>query len=92
MTHVRVTQKVSVEPAHLVNPPFVSEPFSKVAIDLIGPISLMSKNCHRYILTVIDYATRFPEAVVLREIDTITIAESLMEVFSRVGIPRESVR
>lgn len=53
------------------------------------PISPMSNNGHRYILTIIDYATRFPEAVPLREIDTITIAESIVEVFSRVGIPKE---
>ena len=85
----RVTQRGRVKPVPLVNMPLVSEPFSRVAIDLIGPISPVSNNGHRYILTIIDYATRYPEAVPLKAIDTITIAESLVEVFSRVGIPRE---
>ena len=40
-------------------------------------------------MTIIDYATRYPEAIALKNIDTITIAESLVEVFSRVGVPRE---
>ena len=69
--------------------PVISEPFSRIAIDIVGPISPVSERGNRYILTIIDYATRFPEAVALKNIDTITIAESLVEVFSRVGVPRE---
>ncbi|XP_037789320.1 uncharacterized protein LOC119584727 [Penaeus monodon] len=44
---------------------------------------------HKYILTLIDYATRYPEAVPLKNVDTITVAEALVEIFSRVGIPKE---
>ena len=36
-----------------------------------------------------DYATRYPEGVPLEKIDTETIAEALMGIFSRVGFPRE---
>lgn len=85
----RVTQRGRVKPAPSANMPLVSEPFSSVAIDLIGPISPISNNGHRYILTIIDYATRLPDAVPLKEIDTITVAESLVDVFFRVSIPRE---
>ena len=42
-----------------------------------------------FILTVVDYATRYPEAVPLEKIDTESIAEALMGIFSRVGFPRE---
>ena len=72
----------------LVSMPIISEPFSRVAIDLVGPL-IPSCRGHRYILTVIDCATRFPEAIPLKNIDTTTIAEALVTVFSRVGIPKE---
>ncbi|XP_072022506.1 uncharacterized protein [Amphiura filiformis] len=42
-----------------------------------------------FILTVVDYATRFPEAVPLRNIDSISVAEALLDIYSRVGFPRE---
>ncbi|XP_066971747.1 uncharacterized protein [Macrobrachium rosenbergii] len=79
----------SVKKVPMKEMPIVSEPFSRIAVDLIGPISPTSDRGHRYILTVIDCATRFPEAIPLRNIDTITVAEGLVEIFCRVGIPRE---
>ncbi len=38
---------------------------------------------------VIDYATRYPEGVVLSRIDTITVAEAMLEIYSRVGLSGE---
>ena len=38
---------------------------------------------------MVDYATRYPEAKALKRIDTETVAEALVEIYSRVGIPRE---
>ena len=67
--------------------PIVSIPFSKIAIDLIGPIDPPSQRGHRWVLVIIDYATRYPEAIPLRNIDTESISEALLSVFSRVGIP-----
>lgn len=49
--------------------PVDAEPFSRMAIDVVGPISPCSERGHRYILILIDYATRFPEAVPLRKIN-----------------------
>ncbi|KAK3895275.1 hypothetical protein Pcinc_000992 [Petrolisthes cinctipes] len=69
--------------------PIITEPFSRVAIDLVGPLSPPSSEGHRYILTLIDFATGFPEALPLKSIDTISVAEALITIFSRVGIPRE---
>ncbi|XP_047479903.1 uncharacterized protein K02A2.6-like [Penaeus chinensis] len=85
----KVSHKGRVKRVPMKTVPVISEPFSRVAIDLVGPISPCSDRGHRYILTMIDYATRFPEAVCLKNIDTVTIAESLVEIFSRVGIPKE---
>lgn len=40
-------------------------------------------------LVLCDYATRYPEAVPLRNIDAETVAEELVKIFARVGIPQE---
>ena len=64
-------------------------PFKGVAMDLIGPITPASDKGHRYVLTLVDYATRYPEAVPLKNINTETGAEALLDLHSRVGIPEE---
>ncbi len=38
---------------------------------------------------MVDYATRYPEAVALKYIDSERVAEALFEMFSRVGVPNE---
>ncbi|KAL8576640.1 hypothetical protein ACOMHN_025115 [Nucella lapillus] len=75
--------------APLKQPPLIDTPFRRVAIDLIGPIAPCSGRGHRYILTMVDYATRYPEAVALKRVETEVVAEGLVEVFSRVGVPSE---
>ena len=85
----RMSSKGRVRPVPLQPLPIITEPFSRVAIDLVGPLSPPSSQGHRYILTLIDYATGFPEAVPLKEVDSISVAEALLSIFSRVGIPRE---
>ena len=69
--------------------PIIETPFERVAVDLIGEIKPKTDRGHRWILTVIDYATRYPEAVALKDISTETVAEALVEIYSRVGIPKE---
>ena len=69
--------------------PLIDTPFKRVAVDIVGPIELRSDKKSRYILTMIDYATRYPEAVALPSIETERVAEALVEMFSRVGIPDE---
>ena len=69
--------------------PLIDTPFKRVAVDIVGPIEPRSDKKSRYILTIIDYATRYPEAVALPSIETERVAEALVEMFSRVGIPDE---
>ena len=78
-----------MKPVPMTKLPVITTPFDRVAIDLVGPISPVSSGGHRYILTMIDYATSFPEAVAMKEITSIAVAEALIPIFSRVGIPRE---
>ncbi|XP_050701836.1 uncharacterized protein LOC126988072 isoform X2 [Eriocheir sinensis] len=85
----RFSQKGRVRPAPLQPMPIVAEPFARVAIDLVGPLSPPSSAGHGYILTLIDFSTGFPEALPLKGVDSISVAEALLIIFSRVSIPRE---
>lgn len=49
----------------------------------------MSDQKNRYIIALVVYATRYPEDVALPTIDTETVAEAKVMMFSRVGIPSE---
>lgn len=69
--------------------PIIDTPFSRIAIDIVGPINPPSETGNRFILTVVDYATCYPEVKALKRIDSETEAEALVEIYSRVGIPRE---
>ncbi|XP_063597903.1 uncharacterized protein LOC134774421 [Penaeus indicus] len=84
----KFSPKGKVRKVPLVSMPIISEPFTRVAIDLVGPLTSSNRG-HKYILTLIDCATRFPEAVPLKNIDSVTVAENLINIFSRVGIPKE---
>ena len=55
------------------------------------PITPASEKGHRYILTLVDYATRYPEVVPIKNIDTEAAAEALldMQLYCRVGVPEE---
>jgi hypothetical protein len=85
----KTIRKGRVKKVPLEDMPVIEEPFHRVAIDLIGPIIPVSEKGNRYILTVVDFATRYPVAVQLAKIDTESIAEALLEIYSRVGFPSE---
>ena len=85
----KTVSKGRVQKATMENIPVVDVPFKRVAVNLIGPIEPASEAGHRYILTLVDYATRYPEAVPLKIIDTETVAEALVDIYSRVGVPNE---
>ena len=68
--------------------PLTDAPFKRVAVGLTGPISPPSTSEHRYNLALVDYATRYPEATALK-IDTPTVAEAVVDMLSRLGIPEE---
>jgi len=62
----------------------IDTPFQRVTIDLIGPLQPTTDRGNRYILIIVDYATRYPDAVALRGIETERVAEALVDVYSRV--------
>ena len=69
--------------------PLIDKPFKRVAVDIVGPIEPPSEAGHRYILTLVDYGTKYPEAVPLKKITTEAVAEALLNIYSRVGIPEK---
>ncbi|XP_064469691.1 uncharacterized protein LOC135384419 [Ornithodoros turicata] len=85
----KTTPKGKVTKAPLGRVPIIDTPFQRVAVDIVGPISLPSDRGNRYLLTLVDYATRYPDAVALPSIESERVAEALVEMFSRVGVPRE---
>ncbi|GFT01482.1 retrovirus-related Pol polyprotein from transposon 17.6 [Trichonephila clavipes] len=62
-------------------------PFEIVNIDMIGPIQPPSGRGHKYVLCMMDQHTRWPEAVPLRSLTAKTACDSLLQIFSRTGIP-----
>ena len=59
--------------------PCVSEPFEKVAFDLVGPLP-RTKGGNRYILTMMCLYTKYPEAIPLRRMDE-TVLDAMLEIF-----------
>ncbi|XP_070576386.1 uncharacterized protein [Ptychodera flava] len=81
------TRKAGIK-AKLIPMPVLEEPFQRIAMDMIGPLPVTSRG-NRFVLTICDYATRYPEAIPVPTLEAKRIAEELVTVFSRVGIPRE---
>ena len=50
-----------------------------------------STSGYKYILTIVDYATQYPEAIPLRTASSKAIEDALIKYFSEVGIPDEIV-
>ncbi len=57
-------------------------------MDLIGPLERSARG-HRFAFVLVDYATRYPEAMPLRTISAKSVADALFRIISRVGIPKE---
>lgn len=72
----------------LIPLPIIGEPFKRIAMDIVGLLPRTKKG-NRYILVVSDYATRYPEAIALRRVTADKVAEELVTLFSRHGIPEE---
>ena len=72
----------------LISLPIIDVPFSRIAMDVVGPLE-RSRAGHRYILVICDYATRYPEAFPLRNTKARQVANCLIQLLSRVGVPKE---
>ena len=66
--------------------PCIGEPFRLVAMDIVGPIP-RSAGGYKYLLTLMDLYSKYPEAIPLKKVDNEAVLEALLEVISRHGIP-----
>lgn len=64
----------------------VPVPFYMVGVDLIGPLKL-TRQGNKYILTIIDYYTKYAEAIALPNQEAETVVRALEQVFARHGMP-----
>ena len=78
-----VTVKAPLQPL-----PVMRGPFSRVAMDIFGPLT-RTKAGNKYILVIMDYETRWPEAFALKNMTSGTVADCLVEVTTRLGVPNE---
>ena len=75
-------------PAPLIPLPVISQPFQRIAIDIVGPLPIC-KSGNRFIPTVLDMATHYPEAIALPGHTAQQVAQALSTVFSRFGFAEE---
>ena len=67
--------------------PALGEPFSEVVIDCVGPMP-KSRAGNQYLLTIMCTATRFPEAIPLRNITARSVTRALIKFFTTFGLPK----
>ncbi len=84
----QVTSPRKPPPSPLIPLPIIEVPFERIGMDLVGPLPKSARG-HEHILVIVDYATRYPEAIPLRKATAKTIAQELFLLSSRVGIPAE---
>ena len=66
--------------------PVITTPFAKIAFDIVGPLP-KTKSGFKYLLTSMCYASKYPEAIPLKRVTAEVVAEAMLEVFSRTGLP-----
>lgn len=74
--------------APLQSLPVIGVPFQRVAMDIFGPLR-RTKNGNKYVLVIMDYATKWPEAFPLRNVESQTVVRCLLDLTSRFGVPQE---
>ncbi|KAL0186489.1 hypothetical protein M9458_018159, partial [Cirrhinus mrigala] len=63
-------------PSPLIPLPIIGVPLERIGMDLVGPLPKSARG-HEHILVIVDYATRFPEAIPLRKATAKNIAKEL---------------
>uniref|UniRef100_A0A8C6VTB1 Gypsy retrotransposon integrase-like protein 1 n=1 Tax=Nothobranchius furzeri TaxID=105023 RepID=A0A8C6VTB1_NOTFU len=84
----QLTSSRRVPRAMLQPLPIMEAPFERLGMDIVGPLERSSTG-YRFILVLCDYGTRYPEAFPLKTVKAKNVANCLVQLFSRMGIPRE---
>ena len=78
-----VVDKTPLHPLLILN-----DPFQSIAMNIFWPLR-KTKSGNKYILFTMDYTTKWPEAFALRNCTAETVVNYLIDLTSRVGVPRE---
>lgn len=85
-TVCQLCSRSTLRKAPMVERPVLTEPFEALAMDLVGPLP-KAKGGVRFVLTVIDLASRWPDAVPLKTVTARAVADGLIDIFSRTALP-----
>ena len=77
-------------PATLCPLSIINVPFQQIGMDMVGPLPTTAAGNH-FILMIIDYATRWPVAFPLRLMDCKSVADQLLLMLTRVGVPEQTL-
>lgn len=66
----------------------IDAPFQRIAIDMVVPLPRTKRGNH-YALVNCDNATKYLEAIPFKSQEAEVVAEAMVEVVSRLGVPKE---
>ncbi|GFS61217.1 retrovirus-related Pol polyprotein from transposon 297 [Trichonephila clavipes] len=61
--------------------PVIQEVFTKLNIDACGPLPIISKG-NRYLITAICMSSKFPEAIPVSDISSVSVTDALLHIFN----------
>lgn len=76
------------KPAPLHPIPVMHEPFSRVVVDIVGPLP-KTRQGKEYLLTLMCNSTRYPEAIPISSIKARNLIPLIVDLFAKFGVPHE---
>ena len=83
-----VVMIISKDRAPLVPISVVSEPMQEWVMDFAGPFEPATRSGKKYILILVDAVTKWPEAVATTSQRADKVADEMIKLFSKLGLPR----
>ncbi|KYO39440.1 hypothetical protein Y1Q_0021090 [Alligator mississippiensis] len=69
--------------------PIIDQPFQRVGIDIVGPLKHKTCRGKKYILTLVDFATQYLEAIALTSTEAPVVADALTKILFHQCFPSE---
>ena len=78
----------SIMKAPMEKPPIIDHPFSRLSIDVAGPLP-QTKRGNRFVIAIVDHGTRWAETYPVPNHQATTVVQCLCDFMSHYGIPDE---